>query len=72
MRTNLIKPKNISEAKSKTNSDGMLDIVIAFDTTGAMASYIKSVKEYVTELVPKLFAINPHLRLGVVAFVDLS
>lgn len=70
MRTNLIKPKNISEAKSKTNSDGMLDIVIAFDTTGSMASYIKSVKEYVTELVPKLFAINPHLRLGVVAFGD--
>ena len=59
MRTNLIKPKNISEAKSKTNSDGMLDIVIAFDTTGSMARYIKSVKEYVTELVPKLFAINP-------------
>ena len=48
----------------------MLDIVIAFDTTGSMASYIKSVKEYVTELVPKLFAINPHLRLGVVAFGD--
>lgn len=70
MRTNLIKPKNISEAKSKTNSDGMLDIVIAFDTTGSMARYIKSVKEYVTELVPKLFAINPHLRLGVVAFGD--
>lgn len=40
----------------------MLDMVIAFDTTGSMAHYIKSVKEYVTELVPKLFAINPHLR----------
>lgn len=39
MRTNLIKPKNISEAKSKTS------------------------KEYVTELVPKLFAVNPNLRL---------
>ena len=70
MRTNLIKPKNISEAKSKTNSDGMLDIVIAFDTTGSMASYIRSVKEYVTELVPKLFAANPNLKLGVVAFGD--
>lgn len=58
MRTNLIKPKNISEAKSKTNSDGMLDIVIAFDTTGSMASYIKSVKEYVTELVPKFMDIE--------------
>ena len=28
MRTNLIKPKNISEAKSKTNSDGMLEEVL--------------------------------------------
>ena len=70
MRTNLIKPKNISEAKSKTSNDGMLDMVIAFDTTGSMASCIRSVKEYVTELVPKLFAVNPNLRLGVVAFGD--
>lgn len=51
MRTNLIKPKNISEAKSKTSNDGMLDMVIAFDTTGSMAGCIRSVKEYVTELV---------------------
>ena len=46
MRTNLIKPKNISEAKSKTSNDGMLDMVIAFDTTGSMAGCISSVKEY--------------------------
>lgn len=72
MRTNLIKPKNISEAKSKTSNDGMLDMVIAFDTTGSMASCIRSVKEHVTELVPKLFAVNPNLKLGVVAFGDLS
>lgn len=64
MRTNPIKPKNISEAKSKTNNDGMLDMVIAFDITGSMASCIKSVKEYVTELVPKLLATNPNLRLS--------
>lgn len=44
MRTNLIKPKNISEAKSKTSNDGMLDMVIAFDTTGSMAGCIRSVK----------------------------
>ena len=59
MRTNLTKPKNISEAKSKTSNDGMLDMAIAFDTTGSMAGCIRSVKEYVTELVPKLFAVNP-------------
>lgn len=64
MRTNLIKPKNISEAKSKTSNDGMLDMVIAFDTTGPMAGCIRSVKEYVTELVPKLFAVNPNFSLS--------
>lgn len=63
MRTNLIKPKNISEAKSKTSNDGMLDMVIAFDTTGSMAGCIRSVKEYVTELVPKLLAANPNLSM---------
>lgn len=39
MRTNLIKPKNISEAKSKTSNDGMLDMVIAFDTTRVLRGF---------------------------------
>lgn len=47
MRTNLIKPKNISEAKSKTSNDGMLDMVIAFDTTGSMATAYKEALEFV-------------------------
>lgn len=34
MRTNLIKPKNISEAKSKTSNDGMLDMVILPEVCG--------------------------------------
>lgn len=50
MRTNLIKPKNISEAKSKTSNDGMLDMVIAFDTTGSMASCIRSVGVWIWTL----------------------
>lgn len=71
MRTNLIKPKVKPEVKDEvTSDDGMLDMIIAFDTTGSMSSYIGAVKRYVTELVPKLFKANPNLRLGIVAFGD--
>ena len=67
MRTGLIKPK---VRKSTTASDGKLDMVIAFDTTGSMAKYIGAVKEHVKELIPKLFKQNPDLRIGIVAFGD--
>lgn len=75
MRTNLIKPKVKPEVKPEvraevSSDDGMLDMVIAFDTTGSMSSYIGAVKDHVTELVPKLFKANPNLRLGIVAFGD--
>ena len=49
---------------------GKLDMVIAFDTTGSMASYIEAVRKEVSELVPRLFKNNEDLRLGVVAFGD--
>lgn len=67
MRTGLIKPK---VKESTTTSDGRLDMVIAFDTTGSMASYINAVKSHVKELIPKLFKQNPDLRIGIVAFGD--
>ena len=67
MRTGLIKPK---AKESTTTSDGRLDMVIAFDTTGSMASYINAVKKHVKELIPKLFKQNPDLRIGIVAFGD--
>ena len=67
MRTGLIKPK---VKESTTVSDGKLDMVIAFDTTGSMAKYIDAVKEHVKELIPKLFKQNPDLRIGIVAFGD--
>ena len=67
MRTGLIKPK---VRESTTASDGKLDMVIAFDTTGSMAKYIDAVKEHVKELIPKLFKQNPDLRIGIVAFGD--
>ena len=67
MRTGLIKPK---VKESTTASDGMLDMVIAFDTTGSMCSYIEAVKKHVIDLIPKLFAANPKLKVSIVAFGD--
>lgn len=49
---------------------GKLDMVIAFDTTGSMAEYIGAVRKEVADLIPTLFADNPDLRLGIVAFGD--
>ena len=67
MRTGLVKSK---VRERITASDGKLDMVIAFDTTGSMARYIDAVKEHVKELIPKLFKQNPDLRIGIVAFGD--
>lgn len=66
MRTNLVKKK---DTKSPLN-DGMLDMVIAFDTTGSMCAYIEAVKLNIKKLIPKLFKQNPDLRIGIVAFGD--
>lgn len=67
MRTGLIKPK---VKESTTALDGMLDMVIAFDTTGSMSSYIEAVRRHVIDLIPKLFAANPKLKVSIVAFGD--
>lgn len=66
MRTNLINKIPKTEAEVK----GIHDMVIAFDTTGSMCSYIGQVKNHVKELVPKLMKANPNLKIGVVAFGD--
>jgi hypothetical protein len=65
MRTNLIKNKEEEEV-----GEGMLDMVIAFDTTGSMSRYIEGVKQKIKDLVNNLFNTNPNLRIGVVAFGD--
>lgn len=70
MRTNLIKKKEKQKRVKSSSDDGMLDMVIAFDTTGSMSSYIDAVKKHVKELIPKLFKQNPNLRIGIVAFGD--
>lgn len=69
MRTNLIKTKELPKVVEPSTTDGMLDMVIAFDTTG-LSAYINAVKTHVKELVPKLFSSNPDLRIGIVAFGD--
>lgn len=70
MRTNLIKTKELPKVVEPSTTDGMLDMVIAFDTTGSMSAYINAVKTHVKELVPKLFSSNPDLRISIVAFGD--
>ena len=69
MRTNLIKKKEAPKVEEKA-VDGMLDMVIALDTTGSMYSYIEAVKKHVIDLIPKLFAANPKLKVSIVAFGD--
>lgn len=69
MRTNLIEKKSTPK-KALSTTDGMLDMIIAFDTTGSMSSYIGDVKQHVTELIPKLLDANPNMRIGIVAFGD--
>ena len=65
-----IKKKEKSLARVAPKSIGVLDMVIAFDTTGSMAAYIGAVRKEVTELIPRLFEDNEDLRLGIVAFGD--
>ncbi len=56
--------------KVAPKSIGVLDMVIAFDTTGSMAAYIGAVRKEVSDLIPRLFEDNEDLRLGIVAFGD--
>lgn len=70
MRTNLIKNKPLPKKEEEAASDGKLDMVIAFDTTGSMTSYLNAVRKHCTDLVPKLLSANPDMRISVVAFGD--
>ncbi len=65
-----IKKEKTEEEKIIKENDKVLDMVIAFDTTGSMSSYIKQVKDHVTKLIPSLFNDNPNLKLSIVAFGD--
>lgn len=67
--TPIEEPKVVFETP-KLDTKQLTDMVIAFDTTGSMRSYIDSVKKHVTELVPKLLSQNPNLMISIVAFGD--
>lgn len=64
------KKKKDALGKVAPKAIGVLDMVIAFDTTGSMAAYIDAVRREVSELIPRLFKDNDNLRLGIVAFGD--
>lgn len=73
MRVNLKSPEEKvkqTEIVGLSTASGKHDMVIAFDTTGSMAAYLSNVKSFVSRLIPKLFKLNPDLRLGIVAFGD--
>lgn len=46
------------------------DMVIAFDTTGSMSSYIAAVRKHVEKTINDMFETVPNLRLKIVAFGD--
>lgn len=75
-KVTVVEHTTTTESKDKKWQDmapkkvGMLDMVIAFDTTGSMAAYIDDVRKQVAELIPKLFKDNKDLQLGIVAFGD--
>jgi hypothetical protein len=62
--------KTAPKKKSKKVDNTPIDIVVAFDTTGSMSSYIASVRSHVKDLVKELFANTPNLRMKIVAFGD--
>lgn len=64
-----LQSESITEDAVKPAESGT-DIVLAFDTTGSMNSYIGDVKKHLVELIPTLFKETTNLRIGVVAFGD--
>lgn len=57
------------EPKPKQPTDAV-DYVIAFDTTGSMATYIRAVRTKVEELTNDLFSNSSNLKMKIVAFGD--
>lgn len=47
-----------------------IDIVVAFDTTGSMSSYIGEVRKHVESLIKEWFENVPNLKMKIVAFGD--
>lgn len=70
IKPSLFKTKEEKEAEKTKSDTQKLDMVIAFDTTGSMSSYIDAVRTHVKTLIPKLFEENSDLQLKIVAFGD--
>jgi len=49
-----------------------LDLVLLFDTTGSMYTYLEKVRAKLAELASEVFSVIPNTRVGVVAFGDYS
>ncbi|CAD5113521.1 unnamed protein product [Dimorphilus gyrociliatus] len=47
-----------------------MDVVISFDTTGSMSSYLAEVRAKMSEIIERLFTDLPTLRIGVIAHGD--
>lgn len=63
-------PKSAKKKEVKPVEETPTDMVIAFDTTGSMRSYIGSVRNHVQETIGGLFTNTPNLKLKIVAFGD--
>lgn len=61
---------NSLKGVKKIKSTDCLDVVIAFDTTGSMSSYISSVRKHAKQVVTDLFKNTPNLKMKIVAFGD--
>lgn len=48
----------------------LLDMVVAFDTTGSMGAYIAAVRKHAAQVVTDMISQNPGLMIKVVAFGD--
>ena len=57
-------------AAATEEENAALDMVITFDTTGSMGSFLSAVRTHVKTLIPKLFEENKDLRLKIVTFGD--
>lgn len=65
------KPLKTAPRKTqKPSKKELLDYVVAFDTTGSMASYIDNVKLHVEKLIPELFSNDVDLKMQIIAFGD--
>lgn len=62
--------KTISKPTVTEEKESISDVVVAFDTTGSMNSYIQAVREHVIDLIPRMFENTSNLRMSIVAFGD--